>query len=341
MRFGRLDLNLLVALDALLSEKSVSLAADRLCLSQSATSSALGRLRDYFGDELLVVKGRHMILTARAEELTDPVRAVLEQIRTTVAIAPPFDPATADRQVRMMASDYSTQVLLAVALAQLEREAPHMRFEIQPMQDNPIEAIERGYIDLLLTIDYAIASDHPSQMVFEDDYVVVGARDNPAMQAPMTRELYFSLGHVTARFGKLRVPAFEDWFMRRQKQQRRVEVVAPSFLSLPGLVVGTTRIATMHRRMAEQVVGNMPLVMREMPFDIPPIREALQWNIANNNDKALRWVVERLVAIAGETGVEPGNVVPLDDARGVATDMAKDMERDKLEVEYRMNHPQR
>ncbi len=119
MRFGRLDLNLLVALDALLTERSVSLAADRLCLSQSATSSALGRLREYFGDELLVVKGRHMILTARAEELIEPVRAVLEQIRSTIAIAPEFDPATADRQVRIMASDYTTQVLLAEALARI------------------------------------------------------------------------------------------------------------------------------------------------------------------------------------------------------------------------------
>ena len=81
MRFGRLDLNLLVALDALLTECSVSLAADRLCLSQSATSSALGRLRDYFGDELLVVRGRSMVLTARAESLVEPVRAVLEQVR--------------------------------------------------------------------------------------------------------------------------------------------------------------------------------------------------------------------------------------------------------------------
>lgn len=97
MRFQRLDLNLLAALDVLLVEKSVSLAANRLCLSQSATSSTLGRLRDYFGDELLVVKGRSMVLTARAEELIEPVRAVLEQIRTTLAIAPQFDPATCDR----------------------------------------------------------------------------------------------------------------------------------------------------------------------------------------------------------------------------------------------------
>lgn len=329
MRFQRLDLNLLVALDALLTEKSVSLAADRLCLSQSATSSALGRLREYFGDDLLVVKGRHMILTSRAEELIEPVRAVLEQVRTTIAVAPPFDPQTADRQVRIMASDYSTQVLLAAALVELEADAPNMRFEIQPMHDNPIEALERGYIDLLLTIDYAISSDHPSQILFEDDYVVVGAIGNPAMQQEMTRELYFSLGHVTARFGKARVPAFEDWFVRRQKQQRRVEVVAPTFLSLPGLVVGTRRVATMHRQMAMQVVQNMPLVMREVPFDIPPIREAIQWHITNNNDRALKWVVERLILVAGRTNRDADSAALNDAARRT------------LEIEYRIHHPQR
>ena len=334
MRFGRLDLNLLVALDALLTERSVSLAADRLCLSQSATSSALGRLREYFGDELLVVKGRNMILSARAEELIDPVRAVLDQIRTTVAVAPPFDPLTADRLIRIMASDYSTEVLLAAVLAKLETEAPNIRFEIQTMNDNPIEAIDRGHVDLLLTIDYAISSDHPSQLLFEDDYVVVGAQDNPAMHQPMTRELYFGLGHVSARFGKSRVPAFEDWFVRRQKQQRRVEVVAPTFLSLPGLIGGTNRIATMHRRMAEIVVRSMPLVMREVPFAIPPIRESVQWNIANSNDRALRWVVEKLQAAAlATTPVRAANLVPLE--------IASTLDRGEIEVEYRMQHPQR
>ena len=333
MRYGRLDLNLLVALDALLTERSVSLAADRLCLSQSATSSALGRLRDYFGDELLVVKGRNMILTTRAEELIEPVRAVLEQIRTTVAIAPPFDPLTADRQVRIMASDYSTQVMLAEVLATLATIAPNLRFEIQPMSDTPIEAIERGYVDLLLTIDCAVSSDHPSLILFEDDYVVVGDPRNPAMGEPMTRQLYFSLGHVTARFGKSRVPAFEDWFVRRQKQQRRVEVVAPTFLSLPGLIVGTNRIATLHRRMAEQIVQTQPLVMREVPFDIPPIREALQWNIANNNDRALRWVIEQLETAALAKRRVPDNVVALS--------LGTDVDRSTLEIEYRMNHMKR
>ncbi|RVU05427.1 LysR family transcriptional regulator [Novosphingobium umbonatum] len=329
MRFQRLDLNLLVALDALLSEKSVSLAADRLCLSQSATSSALGRLRDYFGDELLVIKGRNMVLTARAEELIDPVRAVLEQIRSTIAIAPEFDPATCDRQFRIMASDYSTQVLLAGALAMIEAEAPHLRFEIQPMSDNPIEAIERSQIDLLLTIDYAISSDHPSQLLFEDDYVVVGDAGNPAMAGDITREKYFALGHVTARFGKSRTPAFDDWFVRRQKTQRRIEVVAPTFLSQVALVLGTKRIATMHRRLATQMVQTLPLVMREVPFDIPPIREAIQWHISNNNDRALRWVVERLAAYAQESATDGDNkVVPIAEAR-----------RDEIAIQFQNYQP--
>ncbi len=333
MRFQRLDLNLLVALDALLTDKSVSLAADRLCLSQSATSSALGRLREYFGDELLVVKGRHMILTSRAEELIEPVRAVLEQVRTTIAVSPPFDPATSDRQVRIMASDYSTEVLIAEALADFEHDAPNMRFEIQPMNDQPVEALERGFIDLLLTIDYAISSDHPSQILFEDDYVVVGWKDNPAMAAAMTRDLYFSLGHVTARFGKSRMPAFEDWFVRRQKQQRRIDVVAPSFLSLPGLVIGTGRIATMHRRLATRTVDTLPLAIRELPFDIPPIREAIQWHITNNNDPALRWVVERLAALASSNAEQAGNVVPLS---GVS-----ESARDNIAVQFQNNSPAR
>ncbi|MBU6267020.1 MAG: LysR family transcriptional regulator [Sphingomonadales bacterium] len=326
MRFQRLDLNLLVALDALLTEKSVSLAADRLCLSQSATSSALGRLREYFGDELLVVKGRAMILTARAEELIEPVRAVLEQIRTTIAIAPPFEPATCDRQVRIMASDYATQVLLAGAIAMLAKEAPQMRFEIQPMESNPVESIERGLIDLLVTIDIAISADHPSQLLFEDDYVVIGAAENPDMQGEISRETYFALGHVTHRFARSRMPAFEEWFVRRQKQQRRIEVVAPSFLSIPGLVVGTNRIATMHRRLATQVVRNMPLVMREVPLTIPPIRQAAQWHLTNNNDRSLRWVVERLSAYAHDSGVGADNVVALADA--------VEAKRDEIAVEW-------
>ncbi|WP_311267877.1 LysR family transcriptional regulator [Sphingobium sp. WCS2017Hpa-17] len=315
MRFDRLDLNLLVALDALLSERSVSLAADRICLSQSATSSALGRLREYFADDLLVQKGRQMVLTARAEGLVDPVRAVLEQIRTTIAVPPPFDPATSDRTIRIMASDYMTEVLLAGAMTDLQRQAPGMRFEIQSLTEVLLESLERGAIDLLVTIDYAISADHPSQILFEDDYVVVGWNGNPAMAEPMTKDRYFDMGHVTARFGRARVSAFEDWFVRRQKRQRRIEIVTHSFLSMAGLVIGSNRIATMHRRLATRMAEYLPLTLREVPMDIPPIREAIQWHISSNNDPAIRWVVERIVAGAQTPAGAEGSVVSFEEAR--------------------------
>lgn len=331
MRFERLDLNLLVALDALLTERSVSLAAERICLSQSATSSALGRLREYFGDDLLVVKGRQMVLTSRGESLVEPVRAVLEQIRTTISVSPPFDPATSDRTIRIMASDYVTEVSLANALNILQAEAPDMRFHIIPMSEQLLETLERGFVDLVITIDYAISTDHPRQILFEDDYVVAGWKDNPAMHQPMTKELYFQLGHISARFGRAKLFAFEDWFVRRQKQARRVEIIAPSFLTLPSLIIGSNRIATMHRKLATRLAEYLPIVLREVPLDIPPIREAIQWHISNNNDPAIRWFVERLVAAQAQAETGPANVVPITDATADAAT------RDELAAQFQ-NH---
>jgi DNA-binding transcriptional LysR family regulator len=317
-------LNLLVALDVLLDECSVSLAADRLCLSQSATSSALGRLRDYFQDDLLVLKGRHMVLTPRGEELIEPVRKVLEQIRTTIAVAPEFEPETCDRQVRIMASDYITEVLLTETLQVLEKGAPQMRFEIQSMASNPIDSLDRGMIDLLLTVDFALSSDHPSEFLFQDDHVVVGDANNPALAAPMSVETYFALGHVTTRFGRSRIPVFEDWFLKRQKRARRVEVVAPTFLSLPGLLIGTNRVATMHRKLAERVCGHGAFKTVDVPFDIPPIREAIQWHPTSRNDFAIQWVIGQFRTIALE---KFGHKAALENAG----------ERGKLAIEFQSN----
>lgn len=317
MRFQRLDLNLLVALDALLTERSVSLAAERLCLSQSAASSALARLRQYFGDELMVVRGRQMVLTVRAEELREPVRAVLEHIRTAITITPDFDPLTCDRQIRIMASDYITDLLLNDVLRDLEKSAPNIRVDILPVHDSPQDSLERQQVDLLVTLDYALSPDHPSRILFEDDHVIIGWDQNPVMQDKITRQIYFKLGHIVARFGKNRVPAFEDGFMRQMKQSRRVEVVAPSFHLLGGLVVGTHRIATVHRRMAERMAQTAPLLLRELPFSIPPIREGVQWHVASGNDPAINWIVERIQLCASATSNVSNNVVPFEPTVGM------------------------
>ena len=144
---------------------------------------------------------------------------MLEQVRTTIAVAPDFDPSTSERQIRIMASDYTAAVLLAPAIARFSQAAPHMVFEIQDMGTNPAESLERGFVDLLVTVDFAVSADHPSELLFCDDYVVVGDKGNPAMSQEMTSELYESLGHVTTRFGRKRVPAFDDWYMKRNKQE--------------------------------------------------------------------------------------------------------------------------
>ena len=125
MRFNRLDLNLLVALDALLTERSITKASERLNLSQSATSNALARLREYFDDELLVQVGRRMEPTPRAEGLRDAVRDVLVRVDATIAIQPEFDPSKSDRIFRIFVSDY-TQMVFAPHLLALAHEGMTM-----------------------------------------------------------------------------------------------------------------------------------------------------------------------------------------------------------------------
>lgn len=295
MRLGNLDLNLLIALEVLLKERSVTVAAERLCLSQSAVSNALSRLRDYFGDPLLILRGRQLFLTTRAEELREPIQAILDQIRQTVVSPALFDPATCQRMIRLMASDYAVHVLLGPTIAAIASEAPSMTFDLLPIGDDPARALERGEIDVLVALDYAISPDHPSTFLYADDYVVVGCARNGAMQGPLTHEGYFALGHVTARFGRSRAQAFDDRFIMQQRGCRRIEVTTPSFLSLPDLLVGTQRVATMLRQLARKVVTNYPLVAQALPFEVPPIQEAIQWNLADSDDKAIRWVVQKFI----------------------------------------------
>jgi LysR family transcriptional regulator, nod-box dependent transcriptional activator len=131
MELHLFDLNLLVALDALLTERNVTRAGNRLNLSQSAMSGALARLRHYFHDELLVPVGRQMALTPVAEGLVEPVRDILVRIRGTLGSKPQFDPLTATRHLSLAVSDYVVDILMADVLRRARHEAPHMTFELR------------------------------------------------------------------------------------------------------------------------------------------------------------------------------------------------------------------
>src|ERR1044071_1288476 len=147
MHFEQLDLNLLVALDALLTERSITAAGVRVHLTQSAMSGALSRLREFFGDELLTQVGRKMVPTPLGESLGEPVRQILLQIKSTLYAKPGFDPASSTRHFSLMMSDYVATVLMGQVLVRAEAQAPRVRFNVASNDvGNPVEFLERADI---------------------------------------------------------------------------------------------------------------------------------------------------------------------------------------------------
>jgi LysR family nod box-dependent transcriptional activator len=187
-------------------------------------------------------------------------------------------------------------VVLAGALQRIAHLAPDLTFEFLPVEDSPMGRLERGEADLWVTLDHAASPDHPSELLFEDDYVVVAWEGNSAIRDRLDKTLYFDLGHVSTRFGKTRQPAFEEWFLQSLQAKRRIEVVSPSFSMAPSFLVGTDRIATMHRRLAEIAVRSWPLRIYPTPMEIPPVRQVAQWNRSSATDPGLRWLISEIKA---------------------------------------------
>ena len=301
MHFNRLDLNLLVAFDALLEDLNITRAGERLSLSQSAMSGALARLRDYFQDDLLVQVGRKMIPTPLSESLRPRVRSILQDIQATVETRPSFDPATAVRHFRISASDYAVTVLFAPALALVNRLAPGLSFEFIPFVENPWEALDRGEIDLLVLPDAYTTKRHPNLDLFEDDFVVVAWTQNPLIGDTLTLEQYLSLGHVTPRFGTMqRIPTPDELFASRHNYTRRLEAITYDFNCALQLVLGSNRVTTTHRRLAMHYARYLPLRVLPVPLEIPKLTERLQWHHYQEQDPGSRWLRELLVKVANE-----------------------------------------
>lgn len=289
MRFNKLDLNLLVALDAMLTERSISRAAERMHMSQSAMSNALARLREYFNDELLVQVGRRMELTPRAETLQDAVRDVLVRVDTTIATPPAFDPTQTDREFRLFVSDYSLQTLMPHVLALAHRQGAQVRFQFLAQVAQPQRSLERGEADLLVIPKGFCSPEHPIDLVFEEDFVCVVWSGSRWAGRPLSIEDFTSAGHVVIETGSGQ-PAFEGWFMQRYGVSRRVEVSSFSFTSLPALVIGTERIATVHARLARQACKSLPLQLSPMPLPMPRMEQSMQWHKYRTQDPGLVWL---------------------------------------------------
>lgn len=298
MRFKRLDLNLLVALDVLVAERSITRAAKRLNLSQSATSGVLARLREYFEDELLTQVGRNMALTPLAESLAGPVRSVLLQIQSTIETKPAFIPEESVRHFRVISSDYPTSVLLSEVTRQLSLLAPKITVEILAPGDAPIDQLDRGEVDLLIMPEKYISAEHPSDLLFEDTYSCVVWASNTLVKDSISREQYMSLGHVATLWGNQRLPSLEEWFLKNAGLSRHIEVSVGNFNALPQLVIGTNRIATMHTRLARMFVNYFPLRVLPMPMEMPSIVLRMQWHKFFDKDPAHIWFRDVVSSVA-------------------------------------------
>jgi len=290
MKLGHFDMNLLVALDALLDTRSVTRASERLHIGASATSSALGRLREYFGDELLMQVGRRMELTPLGRSLAQPVREILLTVQSTVVARPEFDPAQARRNFVLRASDYLTTVLLIDVVQRLQREAPGITLHIANMADDVPDRLDRGELDFVIYPSVSVNPAHPSQTLFEETYSCVVWSGNTLVGETLSLDQYREMGHVSATFGDSRSVSFESLVMANLGVPRLIEVTTTNFNTLPQLVIGTTRIATVHTRLAQIYAHYLPLRLLPLPMDFPPLVEVMQWHAINNSDPAHVWM---------------------------------------------------
>ena len=296
MRLDSFDLNLLVALDALLAECSVTRAAERLNVTQSAMSASLKRLREALGDELLVQSGRNMIPTANALVLAPRVTEELLRLRSLLSTGTAFEPANSTRRFRIAASDYITTVLLVPVQRLLQSEAPGISMEISLPEDGTAERLAKGDFDLVLTPREFVAANHPSELLFEERQVVVGCKDNPIFAQAIDIDTFKSARHAAVRIDGRNT--FIENALDKLGIALRPEVIAPSFIQLPHFLPGTNLITLMHERLARQMARILPLAIVRAPFSIPPMQEMAQYHSARVGDDGLKWLMGRMQGIA-------------------------------------------
>jgi DNA-binding transcriptional LysR family regulator len=308
MNLHGFDLNLLVSLDALLTERNVTRAGRRMNLSQSAMSGALGRLRGVFQDQLLVVVGRRMILTPLAQDLVQPLRDVLLQVQSTVANKPRFDAASSERHFSIAVSDYVMSVLIVDLLRHVKVEAPQITFELRPVGRRATEDLDGGELDFLIAPEY-LAAVHPTEVLFEDSHTCLAWNRNRRVGSSISLEEYLRLGHVIVRVGEPGFVNHDERALRRLNHKRTVEVVTPAFDLAPQLVVGTDRIATVPTRLACKYAQFLPLKLLPLPINVPPLVEKLQWHRAHSQDPAHLWLRGQLRdAVTRVSGHRPASI---------------------------------
>ncbi len=290
VHLGAVDLNLLVALDALLRESQVTRAANRVGLTQSAMSHALARLRDLFDDELLVRTPRGMVLTERAAALALPVREAVRQVTAVLAPPKPFDPRTLRRTFNIGTADYGAIVLLPPLLAKLRTMAPHLVLRLRPPTFEPEADLERGELDLVIAA-------HPPALpprligarLWRDRFVCVVRKDHPRVGKRMTLARFIELEHAQiAVRGQPGGPV--DDALAKLGVSRTVVLYLAHFLVAPRVIAESDLVLVLAERIAKQFAPHLGLRVLPVPVDVSGFEIWQLWHGRQQADRAHAWL---------------------------------------------------
>jgi DNA-binding transcriptional LysR family regulator len=293
------DLNLLVVLRALLTERHVTRAAARVGLSQSATSHALARLRELYGDSLLVRRGRGLALTPRAERLLPTLERGLADLKAAIDDEPEFEPQTARSSFRLGMADYLQAVVMGPLLRELGRLAPHVDLHVSNALDLE-EQVSAGTIDLGLLVS-GRTQDTPlrSLRLFEDEFVCLVRRDHPKIGQKMSMQSYLAAQHVvvapSGTSGSL-----VDTELAALGLNRRVALRVTNFLVAPIVVAETDFVNTMPKRLGAKLAERYGLRALPPPLELPRFGFLLLWHPRLDTDPAQRWLRELIASVSRE-----------------------------------------
>ena len=288
-----LDLNLLVVFAALMRHRSVTLAAEQLCLGQPAVSAALRRLRELFDDPLLVKAGRGMVATARAEALHPAVDQALAQIESLARSMTAFKPADAEDTFRLGLSDDNEIVFLPLIARELSRLAPRTRLVVRPINHTDVRAaLDDGAIDVGFSVFGNLSDWHENELLFEQGYgCIYDATQWSAGAAPLTLQDYLQAEQVIVTFdGMLHDKV--DRVLAGQQQARDVRLGTTRFASLPYLVKGTSRLASLPELVGRVLAQTHGLAFCVLPVDVPPGLPRLVWHRRSEAAPGVRWFRE-------------------------------------------------
>lgn len=295
MDSSRLDLNLLVTLEALLTEQNVTRAAARLHLSQPAVSAQLSRLRGVFDDPLLIPAQRGMTPTAKAVDLLEPLRHALDQVRATVASHGDFVPAKSSLTVTIACTDYLQSAVVKRLIGELRARAPGLRVALRTLDVSQLAAqMVRGDVDLALMTPRAAPPALRVRHLFDEDYVLIGRRGHPGLKTPVTVETFARLEHVVVslRGGDFVTPV--DDALAALGHRRNVVLSAASFLFVPEIVSQSDFVALVPRRLVQDRAD--PLTLMPCPFPVEGFAVGMVWHERSHGHAGHRWIRETIVS---------------------------------------------